>query len=49
MAQADTRANIGNDTAVRDELPATASPLALSGLIALFSLAGAAGIRAFRL
>jgi len=31
------------------ELPRTASPLALSGLIALLSLAGAAGIRAFRL
>jgi hypothetical protein len=49
MAQADTRANVGNDTAARNELPATASPLALSGLIALFSLAGAASIRAFRL
>lgn len=31
------------------ELPRTASPLPLSGLIALLSLAGAAGIRAFRL
>lgn len=31
-----------------DELPRTASPLALSGLIGLLSLMGAAGIRAFR-
>ncbi len=31
-----------------DELPRTASPLALSGLLGLLSLAGAAGIRAFR-
>ena len=30
------------------ELPATASPLALSGLLGLLSLAGAAGIRLFR-
>lgn len=30
------------------ELPQTASPLALSGLIGLLSLAGAAGLRAFR-
>ena len=38
-------------TAARNdaELPPTASPLPLSGLIALLSLAGAAGIRAFRL
>src|SRR5688572_13287939 len=39
-AAADTDAN---------ELPATASPLALSGLLGLLSLMGAAGIRAFRL
>jgi hypothetical protein len=32
-----------------NELPRTASPLALSGLLGLLSLAGAAGIRAFRL
>ena len=32
----------------RAELPRTASPLMLSGLIGLLSLAGAAGIRAFR-
>lgn len=32
-----------------DELPRTASPLALTGLLGLLSLAGAAGIRAFRL
>jgi hypothetical protein len=31
-----------------DELPRTASPLALSGLIGLLSLAGAAGVRALR-
>jgi hypothetical protein len=33
----------------RNELPATASPLALSGLLGLLSLAGAMGLRAFRL
>jgi hypothetical protein len=43
--QSDTTANAG----VANELPATASPLALSGLLALLSLAGAAGIRSFRL
>ncbi len=32
----------------RNELPRTASPLALSGLIGLLSLMGAAGLRAFR-
>jgi hypothetical protein len=32
----------------RAELPRTASPLALSGLIGLLSLAGAFGLRAFR-
>lgn len=37
------------DNAAADELPATASPLALSGLLGLLSLAGAFGIRAFRL
>jgi cobalamin biosynthesis Mg chelatase CobN len=37
-----------NDTA-RTELPATASPYPLMGLIAALALAGAAGIRAFRL
>jgi hypothetical protein len=36
-------------TVAQAELPATASPLALSGLIGLLSLAGAFGIRAFRL
>jgi hypothetical protein len=30
------------------ELPRTASPLALSGLLGLLSLAGAAGLRAMR-
>jgi hypothetical protein len=32
----------------RNELPQTASPLALSGLLGLLSLAGAAGVRAIR-
>ena len=45
IAQADTSA----DSGAVSELPATASPLALSGLLALLSLAGAAGIRSFRL
>lgn len=36
-------------TAAPSELPATASPLPLSGLLALMSLAGAASIRSFRL
>jgi hypothetical protein len=44
IAQAETR-----DSGVASELPATASPLALSGLLALLSLVGAAGIRSFRL
>jgi hypothetical protein len=44
IAQNDTR-----DNDAVSELPATASPLALSGLLALLSLAGAAGIRSFRL
>jgi hypothetical protein len=41
--------NNAPDTGVRDELPSTASPLALSGLLGLLSLLGAAGIRSFRL
>jgi hypothetical protein len=41
--------NDRNDTGAVSELPSTASPLALSGLLALLSLAGAAGIRSFRL
>jgi hypothetical protein len=36
-------------TFAQNELPATASPLALSGLLGFLSLAGALGIRAFRL
>ena len=36
------------ETARSQELPRTASPLALSGLLGLLSLAGAAGIRVFR-
>lgn len=35
-------------TTARNELPATASPLALAGLLGLLSLAGAAGIRKYR-
>jgi hypothetical protein len=45
VAQNDTT----RDSGVVSELPATASPLALSGLLGLLSLVGAAGIRAFRL
>lgn len=41
--------NNTNDNNAVSELPSTASPLALSGLMALLSLAGAAGIRSFRL
>ena len=37
------------DSGVVTELPATASPLALSGLLGLLSLLGAAGIRSLRL
>ena len=51
MAQANTTANMQNNDSnnnVASELPATASPLALSGLLGLLSLMGAAGIRAFR-
>ena len=53
MAQNTTPAqndSFGRDnTSAANELPATASPLALSGLLGLLSLAGAFGIRAFRL
>ena len=45
VAQSDSNAG----SAAPRELPATASPLALSGLLSLLSLAGAFGIRAFRL
>lgn len=38
----------GRDSGAVSELPATASPLALSGLLGLLSLVGAVGIRAFR-
>lgn len=37
-----------NQTFAEGELPQTGSPLAVGGLIALLSLAGAAGLRAFR-
>lgn len=39
---------VGTSGQVAAELPATASPLALSGLLGLLSLAGAAGIRFLR-
>ena len=39
---------VGTSGQAPAELPATASPLALSGLLGLLSLAGAAGIRFFR-
>jgi len=45
VAQNDTN----RDSGAVSELPATASPLALSGLLGLLSLIGAAGIRSFRL
>lgn len=38
-----------SDAYAEGELPSTASPLPLSGLLALLSLAGALGIRSFRL
>ena len=49
-AQAEVPANkqAESQSAARDELPRTASPLALSGLLGLLSLAGAAGVRFFR-
>jgi hypothetical protein len=48
-AQADVNANarLESQTA-QNELPRTASPLALTGLLGLLSLAGAAGVRFFR-
>jgi hypothetical protein len=45
VAQNDTN----RDSGAVSELPSTASPLALSGLLGLLSLVGAAGIRSFRL
>ena len=39
---------VARNDAGQDELPSTSSPLALGGLIALLSLAGAAGLRALR-
>lgn len=45
IAQNDTPSNAG----AVSELPATASPLMMSGLLGLLSLVGAAGIRTFRL
>jgi len=43
------QSNPNADNGATRELPATASPLALSGLLSLLSLAGAFGIRSFRL
>jgi hypothetical protein len=57
VAQADVDASRGavgtsgqaeGQIARAEELPRTASPLALTGLLGLLSLAGAAGLRAFR-
>ncbi len=45
-AQTDSYAR--DNSGASNELPATASPLALSGLLGLLSLAGAMGLRAFR-
>ena len=45
-AQTDSYAR--DNSGVSNELPATASPLALSGLLGLLLLAGAMGLRAFR-
>jgi len=42
------RAAQQESTSARNELPRTASPLALSGLLGLLSLVGAGGIRLFR-
>ena len=54
-AQSSTQGSVGTSgvqsegqIARADELPRTASPLALSGLIGLLSLAGALGVRALR-
>jgi hypothetical protein len=47
-ANANANANMQRNNEVASELPATASPLALSGLLGLLSLMGAAGVRAFR-
>ena len=53
-ADADLNRSVGTSgqaegqVARADELPRTASPLALSGLLGLLSLMGAAGIRAYR-
>jgi hypothetical protein len=47
-ASAEPRA-IGTSGQQANELPATASPLALTGLLGLLSLAGAASIRVFRI
>ena len=49
VAQNDTNRDSNRDAGAVSELPATASPLALSGLLGLLSLVGAAGIRSFRL
>ena len=49
IAQNNTSAPADAYARDNNELPATASPLALSGLLGLLSLAGAIGLRAFRL
>jgi hypothetical protein len=47
-AQVETPRPVGTSGQAASELPRTASPLALSGLLGLLSFAGAAGIRFFR-
>jgi len=47
-AQADSQPRAIGTSGQANELPRTASPLALSGLLGLLSLSGAAGLRAFR-
>jgi hypothetical protein len=49
IAQSNPNPTPNADSGATRELPATASPLALSGLLSLLSLAGAFGIRSFRL
>lgn len=49
FAQNNPNSQVDRTNTVRSELPATASPYPLMGLLAALSLVGAAGIRAFRL
>jgi hypothetical protein len=49
FAQNNPSSQVDRNDTVRSELPATASPYPLMGLLAALSLVGAAGIKAFRL